>query len=150
MKRTNIDLAKSKARGMTQLQGTAIPAVFTDAVRIELTECTLLYIGGKLGTLPDGSLAGPTFAQQTARCLERIREIVESEGGTMDDVVRVRVFVHKYDDRSIIRDIHEARARFWTRPDRYPASTLVVAPLVIDGALVEIDADAVIPKGAPA
>jgi enamine deaminase RidA (YjgF/YER057c/UK114 family) len=147
MKRINIDLARSSARGMTQLSGTAIPAVFTDAVRVELSECTLLYIGGKLGTLPDGRLAGPTFAAQTMRCLERIRDIVASEGGTMDDVVRVRVFVHRYDEQSI-RDIHEARAKFWTRPDRYPASTLVVAPLVIDGALVEIDADAVIPARA--
>ena len=68
----------------------------------------------------------------------------DAEGGTMDDVVRVRVFVHRYEPQSI-RDIHAARARFWTRADRYPASTLVVAPLVIDGALVEIDADAVIP-----
>jgi len=144
MKRHNIDLAKSRARGMTQLQGTAIPAVFTDAVRIELSECTLLYIGGKLGTLPDGRLAGSTFAAQTQRCLERIQEIVTSEGGTMDDVVRVRVFLHR-DDPQAIRDVHEVRARFWPRPERYPASTLVVAPLVIEGALIEIDADAVIP-----
>jgi len=148
MKRSNIDLAKSQDRGMTQLEGTATPAVFTDAVRVELAECTLLYIGGKLGTLPDGRLAGPTFKAQTERCLERIKAIVESEGGSMDDVVRVRVFVHRYDDPSIIREIHEARAKFWTRPDRYPASTLVVAPLVIDGALVEIDADAVIGRSA--
>lgn len=144
MKRTNIDLARSRARGMTQLSGTEIPAVFTDAVKIELSECTLLYIGGKLGTMPDGKLAGPTFAEQTQRCLERIQEIVVNEGGTMDDVVRVRVFVHRYEPAAI-RDIHAARSRFWTRPERYPASTLVVAPLVIDGALIEIDADAVIP-----
>lgn len=144
MKRSNIDLAKSTGRGMTQLTGTSIPAVFTDAVKVELSECTLLYIGGKLGTVPGGGFAGPTFAAQTMRCLERIQEIVVSEGGTMDDVVRVRVFVHRYDEQSI-RDIHEARSRFWTRPERYPASTLVVAPLVIDGALIEIDADAVIP-----
>lgn len=137
MKRSNVDMAKSAARGMTQLEGTGIPAVFTDAVRVELSECTLLYVGGKL--------AGRTVAEQTHRCLERIKAVVEHEGGTMDDVVRVRVFV-AYHDAQTIRDIHEARARFWTTPGRYPASTLVVTPLVIDGALIEIDADAVIPK----
>ena len=145
MKRSNVDMAKSAARGMTQLEGTGIPAVFTDAVRVELSECTLLYVGGKLGTNPDGKLAGRTVAEQTHRCLERIKAVVEHEGGTMDDVVRVRVFV-AYHDAQTIRDIHEARARFWTTPGRYPASTLVVTPLVIDGALIEIDADAVIPK----
>lgn len=145
MQRTTIDLARSTERGMSQLTGTSIPAVFTDAVRIDLSECTLVYIGGKLGTNPDGSLAGPTFYSQTVRCLERIRGIVEASGGSMNDIVRVRVFIHRYDEQSI-RDIHKARAEFWTDPQYYPASTLVVAPLVIDGALVEIDADAVIAR----
>ena len=130
---------------MTQLNGTDIPAVFTDAVRVNLSDCSLLYIGGKLGTLPDGKLAGRTMKEQAQRCLERIKSVVEHEGGTMDDIVRVRVFVAYHDVQSI-RDIHEVRSTFWTDPSKYPASTLVIAPLVIDGALIEIEADAAIPR----
>src|SRR4051812_28818887 len=125
MQRINVDLSRSVARGMTQLQGTEIPAVFTDAVRINLGECSLLYIGGKLGTMPDGKVAGRTMKEQAERCLERIRAVVEHEGGTMDHVVRVRVFV-AYHDAQSIRDIHEVRAKFWNDPAKYPASTLVV------------------------
>lgn len=145
MKRIGIDMSKSSKRGMTQLKGTEIPAVFTDAVKIELNECTLLYVGGKLGTNTDGALAGRTMAEQAYRSLERIKAIVEYAGGTMDDIVRVRVFVAYHDSQSI-RDIHEARSKFWPSAERYPASTLVVAPIVIDGALIEIEADAVIPR----
>ena len=123
---------------------TVIAKGFPVSQRARAAELYWEAFGGKLGTVPGGGFAGPTFAAQTMRCLERIQEIVVSEGGTMDDVVRVRVFVHRYDEQSI-RDIHEARSKFWTNPERYPASTLVVAPLVIDGALIEIDADAVIP-----
>jgi len=145
MKRVGIDLSQSVSRGMTQLKGTEIPAVFTDAVKVELSECTLLYIGGKLGTNADGSLAGRTMGEQAYRCLERIKAIVEHAGGSMEDIVRVRVFVAYHDSQSI-REIHEARSKFWPSAERYPASTLVVAPIVIDGALIEIDADAVIAK----
>jgi enamine deaminase RidA (YjgF/YER057c/UK114 family) len=61
----------------------------------------------------------------------------------MDDIVRVRVYVTQVDAASL-RDIHEVRSKFWTA-GKYPASTLVrVDQLVRDGALIEIDADAVV------
>jgi enamine deaminase RidA (YjgF/YER057c/UK114 family) len=49
-------------------------------------------------------------------------------------------------DQQSIRDIHEVRSAYFTQ-GRYPASTLVrVDQLIRDGALIEIDADAVIAK----
>ncbi len=50
-------------------------------------------------------------------------------------------------DSASLRDIHDVRSQFWT-PGKYPASTLVrVSELIRDGALIEIDADAVIATG---
>jgi enamine deaminase RidA (YjgF/YER057c/UK114 family) len=47
-------------------------------------------------------------------------------------------------DAGSLRDIHDVRSKFWTA-GKYPASTLVrVDQLVRDGALIEIDADAVV------
>ena len=64
-------------------------------------------------------------------------------GATMDDIVRVRVYVTQIDAGSL-RDIHDVRSKFWTA-GKAPASTLVrVDQLVRDGALIEIDADAVV------
>jgi enamine deaminase RidA (YjgF/YER057c/UK114 family) len=47
-------------------------------------------------------------------------------------------------DQQSLRDVHEVRSSYF-RQGRYPASTLVrVDQLVRDGALIEIDADAVL------
>lgn len=142
MNKTHIDLAKDRGRGIDALKGSSIPAVFCDAVRVQLKECVMLFVSGKLGVKPDGTL-GRTMREQTQQLLENIRELLEHEGATMDDIVRVRVYVTQVDAASL-RDIHEIRSKFWTA-GKYPASTLVrVDQLVRDGALIEIDADAVV------
>jgi enamine deaminase RidA (YjgF/YER057c/UK114 family) len=140
----SVDLARDRARGIDALQGTGVPAVFADAVRVELSECTLLYISGMVGIDAEGKLADRTIRGQTRQVLENIKRVLEHEGGTMDDVVRVRVYVTQIDQASI-RDIHDVRSTYFTS-GHYPASTLVrVDQLIRDGALIEIDADAVIP-----
>jgi enamine deaminase RidA (YjgF/YER057c/UK114 family) len=140
----SVDLARDRARGIDALQGSGVPAVFADAVRVELSECTLLYISGMVGIDAEGKLADRTIRGQTRQVLENIKRVLEHEGATMDDVVRVRVYVTQIDQASI-RDIHDVRSTFFTQ-GHYPASTLVrVDQLIRDGALIEIDADAVIP-----
>ena len=142
MKKTHIDHATDRGRGIDALKGSNVPAVFCDAVKVQLSECVMLYISGKLGVRPDGTL-GRTMREQTEQLLENIREVLRREGGTMDDIVRVRVYATQVDAASL-RDIHEVRSRFWTA-GKYPASTLVrVSQLIRDGALIEIDADAVL------
>ena len=143
MKRSFINFAKEKARGIPALQGTSVPAVFCDAVRIDLADCAMVFISGKIGVDDTGRLAGRTMAEQTRQVLENIKAVLTREGGTMDDIVRVRVYATQVDTLSL-RDIHEVRSQFWTE-GKYPASTLVrVDQLIRDGALIEIDADAVI------
>jgi 2-iminobutanoate/2-iminopropanoate deaminase len=143
MQRTFINLAADRARGIDALKGSGVPAVFCDAVRVQLKECALLFISGKLGVGPEGTLVGRTMREQTRQVLENIRAVLVREGGTMDDIVRVRVFATQVDAASL-RDIHAVRSEFWTE-GKYPASTLVrVDQLIRDGALIEIDADAVI------
>jgi len=142
VKKTHIDHATDRGRGIDALKGSNVPAVFCDAVKVQLGECVMLFISGKLGVRPDGTL-GRTMREQTEQLLENIREVLRREGGTMDDIVRVRVYATQVDAASL-RDIHEVRSRFWTA-GKYPASTLVrVSQLIRDGALIEIDADAVL------
>jgi 2-iminobutanoate/2-iminopropanoate deaminase len=142
-KRTYINLAKDRSRGIDALKGTTVPAVFSDAVRVELPGCALLFISGKVGTDADGRVVGRTMKQQTRQVLENIKTVLDHEGATFDDVVRVRVYVTQVDQLSL-RDIHEVRSTYF-REGHYPASTLVrVDQLIRDGALIEIDADAVI------
>jgi 2-iminobutanoate/2-iminopropanoate deaminase len=143
LKRSWIDLAGDRSRGIDALRDSGVPAVFSDAVRVELPGGALLFISGKVATDAAGRVVGRTMKEQTRQVLDNIRAVLEHEGGTMDDIVRVRVYVTQLDPRSL-RDIHEVRAGYF-KEGRYPASTLVgVTLLVREGALIEIDADAVI------
>ena len=140
-----INLTADRSRGMASLSKDGTPAVFSDAVRVELSECTLLYISGKTPLDQNPRLVGTTMAEQTEQVLKNIKTVIEHEGGTMDDIVRVRVFVTKLDPKSL-HDIHEVRARYFS-PGKYPASTLVgTTGLVREGGMIEIEADAVLPK----
>lgn len=106
----------------------------------------MLYISGVIGTDEHGKVAGRTMREQTRQVLEKIKAVLAHEGGAMDDIVRVRVYVTQLDQQSL-REIHEVRAAYFS-DGKYPASTLVrVDQLVRDGALIEIDADAVIAAG---
>ncbi len=144
MKRTVINLATDRSRGIEGLKGTGVPAVFSDAVRIDLADCALLFISGMVATDESGKVADRTMKGQTRQVLEKIKALLEREGGGFEHVVRVRVYSTEVDQASL-RDIHEVRSAYF-KDGQYPASTLVrVSQLIRDGALVEIDADAVIP-----
>lgn len=144
IRRTSIDLAREASRGIEALRDSGIPAVFADAVRVQLPDCVLLYISGMVATDETGRVVARTMREQTRIVLDKIRAVLEAEGGSMEDVVRVRVYVTQLDQVSL-REIHEVRSGYF-RVGHYPASTLVrVDQLIRDGALIEIDADAVLP-----
>lgn len=81
--------------------------------------------------------------EQTRIILEDMVATLKEEGGTIDDVFRVRVYVVGLDNERL-RIIHEERAKVFHK-DHYPASTLVeVQALILPELLVEIDCDALI------
>jgi reactive intermediate/imine deaminase len=106
-------------------------------------EGRVLHVSGHVSQVEDGSTVGAgSMEAQTRQVLENIRAVLAVAGGTMDDVVKVTVFVT---DVTEIAKIHEVRAQFFRPP--YPASTLVqVARLIDPDWLIEIEAVAVIPE----
>ena len=143
MKKTYVPLPGGGApgRGIPALKGDA--AAFSDAVRVDLADHTLLFVSGKIGMGPEG-LADRNMREQARQTLKNIQATVEGQGGDMSDVVRFRIYVSAIDAASI-RDVHDARKEFYAE-GQYPASTLVrVDQFVRDGALIEIEADVVIP-----
>jgi 2-iminobutanoate/2-iminopropanoate deaminase len=105
-------------------------------------EGRVLHISGHVAQDVDGHTVGQgDMAAQTRQVLENIRQVLNSVGGSMADIVKVTVFVT---DVGAIDQIHQVRAEFFTPP--YPASTLVqVAQLIDPEWLIEIEAVAVIP-----
>jgi reactive intermediate/imine deaminase len=100
-----------------------------------------IYVAGQLPYDRDGQLVGPgDIHAQARRALHNVRRVVETGGGTMNDVVKVTVFVT---DIRYREPYAEARAEFFG--PNPPASTFVqVANLTPPGALIEIEAVAVV------
>jgi len=100
-----------------------------------------IYVAGQLPYDKDGTLVGlGDIHAQTRRVLENVRKIVTAGGGTMDDVVKLTVFVT---DVRFREPYAEVRSEFFG--PNPPASTLVqIANLAIPGALIEIEAVAVV------
>ena len=104
-----------------------------------------IYVAGQLPYDKDGNLVGKgDIKAQTRRIFEQIKMIVEAGGGTLDDVVKVTVFVT---DVRYREPYGEVRGEFFK--NTVPASTLVqIANLAIPDALIEIEAVAVLDGGA--
>ena len=111
----------------------------------------VLFVAGQVGLEPGAAEpppAAPTFAAQFAAALDRVLTVLRDAGGVPSDVGRMTVYVT---DLAAYRADRVAlgeawKARFGTH---YPAMALVeVAGLVDRGALVEIEATAVIAPAA--
>ena len=102
-----------------------------------------LYISGMLPVNADGELVGDgDVIRQSEQVLDNVGAVLHSAGATFDDVVRVGVYVRDMADRERINTV---RRRYFD--DSRPASTLVeVSALAHPGALVEIEAVALLPR----
>ena len=143
MHRTNINIAASDSKKIGALESTGTAAAFCDAVRIETGDAVFLHISGQTPIDDDGNLVGDTMLEQTRQVLRRIARILAHEGAAMTDIVRVRVYVTDISPESL-QQVHAARNEVFT-PDSRPASTLVqISGIIRPGAMIEIDADAVL------
>ena len=100
-----------------------------------------VYVAGQLALDKAGKLVGPNdIGAQTRQVFENIKRVLEGGGATLQDIVKITVFVT---DIRYREPYGEARLQFF--PVNPPASTLVqIAALAIPGALIEIEAVAVI------
>jgi reactive intermediate/imine deaminase len=112
---------------------------YTDAVEAN----GFLYISGMLPVNAEGELVGGgDVIRQSEQVLGNVGAVLRSAGASFDDVVRVGVYVRDIGDRELINTV---RRRYFG--DARPASTLVeVSALAHPGALVEIEAVALLPR----
>ena len=99
-----------------------------------------VWVSGTTASDEHGNLrGGDTAYEQTRYIFEKIERALKEAGATMGDVVRTRVFVARIEDW---RDV--ARAHGEVFGTIRPANTLVQVAGLIEGRLVEIEADAVV------
>ena len=101
----------------------------------------LIFVSGMLGRDANGKMVGPGVREQTRQCLENIKAALAEDGASMDDIVKVTVFITNMDD---FDGIHEVRRQYF-KPDRLPASTMVqISRFTEPDALIEIEAVAAV------
>jgi enamine deaminase RidA (YjgF/YER057c/UK114 family) len=71
--------------------------------------------------------------------VDKIEGAIESLGGTLENVIRTRIYVKNIKDWEAIAQVHGERFK-----DILPANTLVKAKLIGTEYLVEIEADAIL------
>ena len=100
-----------------------------------------VFVAGQVAIDSEGRTVGVgDIRAQTRKVLENVREVLKAAGATMDDVVKVTVFLT---DMGQIAGVQEVRPDFFQPP--YPASTLVqVSQLVNPEWMLEIEAIAVV------
>ena len=112
---------------------------YTDAVRFG----NLLFISGMVGVDGQGRVIGKGDVVAQARAtFANMQRILEAEGASFADVLKVTVYLRNVEDRARINPV---RAEFFG--DARPASTLVeVSKLVAPELLIEVEAVAGLPQ----
>ena len=102
----------------------------------------LLWISGQVAMDGDGKLVGKgDLRAQAVKVLENIKGILADSDATMDDIVKVTVYVT---DIRAFSDIADIRERYF--PKDGPASVIIeVSALAWPEFMIEIDAVAVVP-----
>lgn len=99
-----------------------------------------VYVSGQIPIDPaTGEFAGADIATQTRQSLTNIKNILAAAGAKMSDVVKTTVLLS---DIANFTAMNEVYAEFFTEP--YPARAAFQAAAIPKGALVEIEAIAVV------
>lgn len=114
---------------------------YSHVVRVEAGDIAWIYVSGQIATDANGNLVGiGDLPAQTEQVFENLAHILEANGATFDDVVKLQTFFTTLDG---LEGSREVRARYISGEP--PASTAVqVAALVVPEALVEVDLVAVV------
>lgn len=117
---------------------------YSTAVQVDLGTCTMVIISGQVALDKEGNLVGKgDLARQTGQVFINIKTIVEAAGGTMDDLVKIGIYMLDAREVQAFRDVRDK----FINIKNPPASTLVqVSGLFRPDLLVEVEATAIIPK----
>jgi reactive intermediate/imine deaminase len=115
---------------------------YSQAVRVETGDAVWIHVSGQIAIDTAGNLVGPgDLRAQTRQVFENLKAILEANGATFGDAVKIGTYLTTLDDLDGMREV---RSEYLTAEP--PASTAVqVVALVVPEALIEIDLVAVVP-----
>lgn len=98
-----------------------------------------LFIAGQVGHKPDGTV-GSTIEEQTHLVIENMRTVLQAAGCDLKDVVKATVYLTKQEYFQAYNKIYMEAF-----PEPRPARATVIAGLVDEKFLIEIEAIAKLP-----
>lgn len=98
----------------------------------------LIFTSGQAAKDASGKVVGKNdIRMQTKQTFENIKHILESQGATMDDVVKRTLYLKNVDDLPVV---YEVMAEYFTNPETYPACACIEASrLANPDYLIEIE-----------
>ena len=117
----------------------SIPAgIMSQGIRVPAGN--MVFVSGQVSRNSQGEIVGVgDIEAQTRQVLENVKAVLAEGGATLDDVVKVTVFVTDVGDYAAI---HKVRGEYFKSD--YPASTMVEVKALVNSDLkIEIEAIAV-------
>jgi enamine deaminase RidA (YjgF/YER057c/UK114 family) len=118
----------------------AKPPSYTHVVEV-VGACRTVHISGQLGTDLEGQVVGD-FRAQAVQVFENLKAALASVGATFADVVKLNSYLADIADLPALREV---RVRYLNAKALPASTTLAVSGFARPGALLEIEAVAVLP-----
>jgi 2-iminobutanoate/2-iminopropanoate deaminase len=119
----------------------AAPAPFQGAPYSQAVKANgFVFVSGQLSLKPgEQELSAGDIASQTEQVLRNLRAILEEAGTSLDNLVKTTVFLQSLDDFAGMNEVYAKHVG-----ERPPARSTVEVAKLPSGALVEIEAIAVV------
>lgn len=95
----------------------------------------LVFLSGQIPLDPKTMELKEGFVEQTHQVFKNLKAVVEAAGGTMDQIIKVNIFVM---DLANFATLNEIMTEYFTQP--YPARAAVQVAGIPKGAEVEMEA----------
>jgi 2-iminobutanoate/2-iminopropanoate deaminase len=122
--------------GPVSLKGRIFP--FSQAVVAK----GFVFVSGQLALGSHGDMVGETIGEQTEQVIANITAVLKEAGASLADVVKTTIWITRKGD---FAGFNEVYARYFMSTT--PARATVCSDLMIPGALVEIEAIALVTEG---
>lgn len=108
---------------------------YSQAIKVDKS----IFVSGQLPVNPQTGEIPEDIKEQTKQSLENVKEILESVGASLEDVVKTTVFLK---DLANFTDVNEVYGQFFT--ENYPARCCVEVARLPKDAGVEIEVIAIL------
>ena len=118
-----------------------LPSTLTRPYSSAVRAGDYIFVSGHLGSVDSEGKEVQGIVAQTKQCLDNVKQTLAAAGASLDDVVKVTVFLHSEKD---FAGMNEAYQSYF--PEEKPARSTVVSGLVLPNMLIEIECIAFVPS----